>query len=76
MPEICRFFGIIIRMFAEPAVPLGSSPDRPHFYAYYQGEVAIIAVDVVELIGGGLPRRHPGWATTVQDRASQLRAMP
>ncbi len=72
MPEICRFFGIIIRMFAEPAVP----HHRPHFYAYYQGEVAIIAVDVVELIGGGLPRRHPGWATTVQDRASQLRAMP
>ena len=30
MPEIARFFGIIIRMFAEPAAP----HHRPHFHAY------------------------------------------
>ena len=32
MPEICRFFGIIIRMYVEP---LGIH-NRPHFHAYHQ----------------------------------------
>ncbi len=30
MPEICRFFGIIIRMFFD-------EHDPPHFHAEYQG---------------------------------------
>ena len=54
MPEISRFFGIIIRMFTEPTVP----HHRPHFHAYYQDQVAIVAVDVIEVIGGNLPRRQ------------------
>src|SRR2546429_9627920 len=60
MPEIARFFGIIIRMFAEPAAP----HHRPHLHAYYQDDVAIFAIDSVELIGGGLPPRprRPGAA--------------
>ncbi len=32
MPEISRFFGIIIRMYAEPTAP----HHRSHFHAYYQ----------------------------------------
>ncbi len=32
MPELSRFFGIIIRMFAEA----GESHHLPHFHAYYQ----------------------------------------
>ena len=35
MPEISRFFGIIIRMFYEDHHP-------PHIHAEYQGEKAII----------------------------------
>ncbi len=54
MPELARFFGIIIRMFAEPAAP----HHRPHFHAYYQDEVGIFAIDAIELIGGNLPRRE------------------
>ena len=50
MPEIARFFGIIIRMFAELAAP----HHRPHFHAYYQDDVAIFGIDTIELIGGGL----------------------
>ena len=46
MPEIARFFGIIIRMFAEPASP----HHRPHLHAYYQDDVGIFAIDTVELI--------------------------
>ena len=54
MPEISRFFGIIIRMFAEPA----ASHHRPHFHAYYQDEVGIFAIDTIELIAGSLPQRQ------------------
>jgi Domain of unknown function (DUF4160) len=54
MPELARFFGIIIRMFAEPA----TSHHRPHFHAYYQDDVGIFAIDAIELIGGALPQRQ------------------
>ncbi len=52
MPEIARFFGIVIRMFIEP----GTSHHRPHFHAYYQASAAAFAIDSVELIGGDFPR--------------------
>ncbi|HVT19081.1 MAG TPA: DUF4160 domain-containing protein [Thermoanaerobaculia bacterium] len=51
MPEIARFFGIIIRMYAEA----GGPHHRPHFHAYYQEQVAIYGIDPVELIAGSLP---------------------
>jgi hypothetical protein len=54
MPEIARFFGIIIRMYVEPSAP----HHRPHFHAYYQDAVAIYSVDTIELIAGALPRRQ------------------
>jgi hypothetical protein len=54
MPELARFFGIIIRMFAEPVGP----HHRPHFHAYYQDEVGIFAVDLIELMAGSLPPRQ------------------
>jgi hypothetical protein len=53
MPELSRFFGIVIRMFAE----VGGPHHRPHFHAYYQEHVAIFGIDPVDLIAGGLPRR-------------------
>jgi len=54
MPEIARFFGIIIPMFAEPAAP----HHRPHLHAYYQDEVGIFAIDTLELIGGDLHQQQ------------------
>jgi Domain of unknown function (DUF4160) len=51
VPEISRFFGIVIRMFVEPDVP----HHRPHFHAYYQEDSAVYAVDSIECIGGSLP---------------------
>jgi hypothetical protein len=54
LPEISRFFGIIIRMFVEPTM----RHHRPHFHAYYQDTVAIVAIDAIELLAGGLPRRQ------------------
>ena len=54
MPEIARFFGIIIRMYAEPGVP----HHRPHLHAYYQNMVAIYSIEPVEAIGGTLPLKE------------------
>ena len=54
MPEISRFFGIIIRIFAEAGAPHHS----PHFHAFYQHSVAIFDIETIELIGGQLPRKE------------------
>ena len=54
MPEIARFFGIIIRMFAEAGAP----HHNPHFHAYYQNHIAIYSIDTIELINGTLPRKQ------------------
>jgi hypothetical protein len=54
MPELSRFFGIIIRMYMEAGV----EHHQPHFHAYYQDAVAIYGIDPVDLIAGGLPKRQ------------------
>ena len=51
MPELSRFFGIVIRMFVEAGMP----HLRPHFHAYYQGHAAVFSLDSIECLGGGLP---------------------
>ena len=67
LPEIARFFGIIIRMYAEA----GTRHHRPHFHAYYQNDVAVYGIDSIELLGGSLPRRQSrlveAWAELYQD---------
>lgn len=54
MPELSRFFGIVIRMFVEA----GGSHHLPHLHAYYQEHVGIYGIDPVELIAGSLPKRQ------------------
>ena len=54
MPEIARFFGIIIRMYFEISAP----HHNPHFHAYCQDAVAVYSIDPVELVSGSLPRRQ------------------
>lgn len=71
MPEISRFFGIIIRMYWE----VNTQHHRPHFHAYYQDSVAVYSIDPVERIAGELPRRQArlveAWAELhVQELAS------
>ena len=67
MPELARFLGIIIRMYAEPSAP----HHRPHFHAYYQDAIGIYGIDTAELISGVLPRRQhrlvEAWAKRHQD---------
>jgi hypothetical protein len=54
MPELSRFFGIIIRMYMEAGEP----HHLPHFHAYYQDEAAVFSLDPVDLIAGALPRKQ------------------
>ncbi len=81
MPEITRFFGIIVRMYAEA----GEQHHRPHFHAYYQENVVVYGIDGVEALAGSLPRRQQqlveAWAELHQqellenwDRLQQGRA--
>ena len=49
MPEISRFFGIIIRMYWADHNP-------PHFHAYYQEFEAEYNIHTLELLRGDLPR--------------------
>jgi hypothetical protein len=67
MPEISRFFGIIIRMYVE----VGAPHQAAHFHAYYQDHVAIFGMDPIELLGGSLPRRQArlveAWAELHQE---------
>jgi hypothetical protein len=50
MPELSRFFGIIIRMFFNDHQPA-------HFHAIYQDHEALIAIESLDVLRGDLPRR-------------------
>ena len=67
MPELSRFFGIIIRMFAEPS----ERHHTAHFHAYYQEHVAVFSISPVALISGSIPQRQQrlveAWAELRQD---------
>jgi hypothetical protein len=54
MPEISRFFGIIIRMFSEE----GGHHHLPHFHVKYQGDQAVFGLTPIELLSGSLPRKQ------------------
>jgi hypothetical protein len=54
LPEVARFFGVVIRMYAEA----GGVHHRPHIHAYYQGDEAVYTIDNVERLAGSLPRQH------------------
>jgi len=53
MPEISRFFGILIAMYYRDHPP-------PHFHAKYGGDEAIIAIETGEVLAGRLPPRALG----------------
>lgn len=55
MPEISRFYGIIIRMFWEAK----SRHNRPHFHAYYQGnDISVSIDDEIKILAGTFPKRQ------------------
>ena len=54
MRELSRFYGIVIRMFAELATP----HHQPHFHAYYQDSVGIFSLEPIEVIAGEFRKRQ------------------
>lgn len=50
MPEIARFYGIIIKLF------FGDHPP-PHFHAVYGEYVGLFNIETLEMIEGDLPNR-------------------
>jgi hypothetical protein len=67
VPELCRFFGIVIRMFSEPGAPHHVA----HFHAYFQDAAAVFSISPVDLIAGTLPQKQrrlvEAWAELHQD---------
>ena len=64
MPELSRFYGIIIRMFFNDHAP-------PHFHAYYGESEAVVSIETISLVAGQLPPRAHGlvveWASLHQE---------
>lgn len=56
MPEVSRFFGIIVSMYFDDHQP-------PHFHASYSGHRAVVEIETLGLLGGWLPRRARGLVT-------------
>jgi hypothetical protein len=54
MPEISRFFGIIIKMFFDDHNP-------PHFHAEYGDETALVDIRTLAVFSGHLPPRVTGF---------------
>lgn len=50
MPEVSRFFGIVIRMYYNDHNP-------PHFHAVYGSVEAVVAIGRAEILMGELPKR-------------------
>ncbi|MBM3888827.1 MAG: DUF4160 domain-containing protein [Verrucomicrobia bacterium] len=63
MPEISRFFGIVVKMFVNDHNP-------PHFHAIYGEYEALIEIEELRAFAGRLPPRTLGlvieWATLHQ----------
>lgn len=53
MPEISRFFGILIAMYYNDHPP-------PHFHAKYGSDEAMVAIETGEVLAGRLPPRALG----------------
>lgn len=79
MPEICRFYGIVIKMYFADHAP-------PHFHAEYAEFEARVAINSLTVLTGNLPPRAMAlvaeWATLHQqelqvlwERASNLEAL-
>ena len=62
MPEISRFYGIVIQIY------YGDHPP-PHFHANYAGQVAKIDIDTLALIDGSLPTNGHQRLSAVLPRA-------
>ena len=68
MPELSRFYGIVIKMYF-------GDHDPPHFHAEYAEHRAVIHIETLAILGGRLPPRALGlvaeWAALHQEELRQ-----
>jgi hypothetical protein len=78
MPEVSRFYGIVVRIFYDDHNP-------PHFHAEYGEHEVLVNINTLAFLGGSLPARALGlvteWASLHQqalraawERASRLQS--
>lgn len=65
MPEISRFFDIIVQMYYEDQEP-------PHFHVRYSGQKALVAIETLALLRGYLSPRVLGLVTEWLHRAELM----
>ena len=69
MPEISRFYGMIIKMYFDDHLP-------PHFHAEYGEHEALIHIHTLAVIAGKLPPKALGliveWASQHQEELQIL----
>lgn len=76
MPEVSRFYGIVIKVFYDDHNP-------PHFHAEYAEHEVLVSIGTLAILSGSLPARALGmvteWASLHQrellaawERASRL----
>jgi hypothetical protein len=69
MPEVARFYGIVIKVF------FGDHPP-PHFHVIYGEHNALVGIDPLAVIEGDLPNRAEKmvmeWATLYQQDLRQM----
>ena len=79
MPEISRFYGIVIKMYYNDHAP-------PHLHAEYGSAEMLVSIDTLSVIAGELPARATGlvleWAAQHQaelnvawDQARRMQAI-
>jgi hypothetical protein len=69
MPEISRFYGIIVKMYFDEHLP-------PHFHAEYGEYEGLVNINTLALFSGKLPPRALGltveWASQHQEELAAL----
>jgi hypothetical protein len=64
MPEVSRFYGIVVRIFYDDHNP-------PHLHAEYGEHEVLVNINTLAILGGNLPARALGMDTTVRAAASR-----
>jgi Domain of unknown function (DUF4160) len=69
MPEISRFYGIVIKLFFGDHLP-------PHFHAVYGEHLGLFNIETMEMIEGDLPGRARKlvneWAKMYQSELKEM----
>ena len=71
MPEISRFYGIVIKMFFKP-----KEHEPSHIHALYGEYLGVFNLKTMEMIDGDLPRKAQGlvkeWLNLHQDELQDM----